>query len=341
MDDSDSDQVEDTHNEGKLFSSERVNPVLTSAAQLAGAEYIDASESESSLLFGQSGLKRKKPSPILHMPPDIYKMREDAEAFKGPLVSRTYDLVSIFRVPEEDLKELFEVPPLGDDADRYIKQAQSATLGFSKDWEKSLKGLDSHLRNMSRLSAFQLLIANATAIQLSDSPDAKAKDGVFAMSTLLADLAARQTAKLMRLSAHTVKLRRENFFAGIPGQHKEKLVESLKKLSVSSDSIFGKKGFTKAVKDAARVVDDERKLGSSLKSVGASSSGSRRRSDGKKRSSSRYHPYASSASRGSSRGRGTRANLTSAKQQSSKKSARSQSKTRGGRGKGRPWNKRL
>lgn len=69
--------------DSKIFSKDRVDPILLSAAQLAGAEYLDDSESKSSLTFGTSGLRKKKASPILFMPPDIYEFQEEARKFKS------------------------------------------------------------------------------------------------------------------------------------------------------------------------------------------------------------------------------------------------------------------
>ncbi len=159
----------------KIFSKDRVDPILLSAAQLAGAEYLDSTESKSTLLFGQSGLKRSRPSPILFMPPDVYEFRDDARSYKGA-VGKTNALTTIFRVPEEDYRELFKVPDMGSDVESFLKGYASTQSSYVKAWENSLKNIDQELRSLSRLSSFQLLIANAMAIQLSDSPDAKVKE---------------------------------------------------------------------------------------------------------------------------------------------------------------------
>ena len=89
---------------------------------------------------------------------------------------------------EEDYRELFKVPDMGSDVESFLKGYAGTQSSYVKAWENSLKNIDQELRSLSRLSSFQLLIANAMAIQLSDSPDAKAKDGPFAMAKLFSGL---------------------------------------------------------------------------------------------------------------------------------------------------------
>jgi hypothetical protein len=330
--------------DSKIFGKDRVDPILLTAAQLAGAEYLQSEEAQTSLVFGHSGLKKKKVSPILCMPPDIYGMRDDARAFKGAL-GKTNALTGVFRVPDDDFAELFHVPPLGKYVDSFVRKSPGNQPFFIKNWEAGLKGIDHELRTLSRLATFQLLIANAMSIQLSDSAGAEDKDSPFAMARLTTDLAARQAAVLMRLSTQTVRLRRENVFASVPGLHKQRLIEKLKELPISNDSLFGDGGFLKVVKRIAGDVAREKTLGSQLHSFAASSNkpgNAPRRQQRNRRGGRRAHPYAGDKF-GRSSGRGfqpkTKTSSFTARGGSSSRPARGQRGGRG-RGRGRPW-KRL
>ena len=73
-----------------IFSKDRVNLILLSAAQLAGAEYLDNTESKSTLLFGHTGFKRNRASPILSMPPNVYEFRDQARSYSGSIGKRSY-----------------------------------------------------------------------------------------------------------------------------------------------------------------------------------------------------------------------------------------------------------
>ncbi len=346
LDQDDEDNDEQDEKDKKIFSADRIDPILRSAAQLAGAEFMDSKESKSSLLFGQSGLKHTKSSPILCMPPDIYELRDEARTRKISL-GKVHALTTIFRVPEDDFKELFRTPDLGKDVEAFLKKSPGVQPSYIKAWEVTLKKLDRDLRAITRLASFQLLVANAMAIQLSDSSDAAERDSPFQMARLSADLSARQTAVLMQLSAQTVHLRRENVFASVKGVHKDKLVSKLKDMSITSDSLFGEGGFTSTVKKTAKDVDSERTLGARFRSFGPSSSASARsRKSGRgAKGGSRYHPYANQEAKDLSR----RSQPTiSYRSQSSggtdnRTSSRSNrgSQQKRGRGRGKPGNRRF
>ncbi len=330
----------------KIFSKDRVDPILLSAAQLAGTEFLEDTVSKSTLLFGHSGLKRKRPSPILSMPPDVYEFRDQARSFSGSL-GKTSALTSVFRVPEEDFKGLFRVPDLGSDVETFLKKTPGTQTGYIRSWENALKGIDRELRSLSRLASFQLLITNAMAIHLSDTENGAEKDSPFAMAKLSADMAARQTTMLMRLSAHTVRLRRDNVFASILGHHKSKLVDKLKSMDLQDASLFGDGGFAATIKSVAKRVTDEHTLDGQLRATGVDSgAGTRSGKGGKARSrtKSRFHPYANTESRGQRRDRSNQSSLSLRSQGSStgKSSSRGGRKQgRSGRGRGKQSNKRF
>ena len=332
----------------KIFSKDRVDPIILSAAQLAGAEYLDNTVSTSTLLFGNSGLKRSDTSPILSMPPDVYEFRDQARKYKGS-IGKTNALTTIFKVPEEDFRGLFRVPDMGSDVEAFLRKAPGTQTGYVKSWEAALKAIDRELRSLSRLSSFQLLIANAMAIHLSDSDNAAEKDSPFAMAKLAADLSARQTAMLMRLSTQTIRLRRNNVFASVLGLHKGKLVDALKALDIQDSSLFGDGGFAATIKQVAKDVTSERTLSTRLHTAGVSSGAGAGRGKGdsraKQRAKSRVHPYANAEPRNQRRERNSNQSSMSFRSQGSS-GGKSQSRGgrkqgRGGRGRGRPANKRF
>lgn len=101
---------------------------------------------------------------------------------------------------------MIQVPPLGSDVEAFVKKSSGIQSGYVKAWENSLRSMDQELRTRTTLSAFQLLVSNASTIHLSDSPEAKRKDSPFAMARLIADISARQSAVLMRMSVQTIRL---------------------------------------------------------------------------------------------------------------------------------------
>ena len=279
------------------------------------------------------------------MPPDIYTYQEDALAAAGAL-GKAADLRTVFQVPEEDFRALFSLPKLDADVQEFLKNSATASQSnFIKSWEVTLTKIDKDLRAMSRLSAFQLLVLNALTIHLSDNcaeSEASAKDGPFAMARLAADLASRQVNMALRFSAHMTRERRSNVYAGLRGDHKDRLVTKLKKLDLNNDTVFGG-SFSKSMRKVVKEVQGEKALGlqrqafsaPASKSRGRSSSrASQRRSTG---SDSRNHPYASRGSRGRGRGRSSsyKAPASTASSRGGAQGGRKQQRGRG-RG-GRPW----
>ena len=280
--------------DSRVFNADRVNPILTAAARFAEIEFVPDEEPESKLMFGNSGLRRKRPSPILFMPPDVYTAQKEAREYKGKIGS-TPSLMGIFKVPQEDYDALFAVPKLGPDVEAFVQSSTVVPDGYVKRWEETLCSLDGMTRGLTRLAAFQLLIANALGVQLSDAQDAAEPDSPSAMASLSADIASRQVAMLMRFSEHTCRLRRENVFASIHGQHKKKLETKLKELDLGGGNLFGGKGFLKSLSKVAKHIDGQRKVSSTVGSLGRPRSRPPTkvtRGMRKQKRAQRSHPYA-------------------------------------------------
>jgi len=288
------------------FSRERLLPILKSAGLAANVEFEGEEKPESSLLFGGLGLRSRKVTPMVRMPPEVCTAQEEVRSsYKGALGnSRVFN--TIFRVPEDDFVDYFNPPAFDADALQFFAPLKSKKQWtYLPAWEEQLVKLDREIRGVSRLAAFQLLILNNLTIQLSDdeSGEGHEPDSPFAMARLTAELAGQQIKQLMRISHATIPMRRNNVCAGLSGAHKEDIASRLKGLRLDSQSLFAGK-FTEALKEVHKKIKREQAIG---KVVQSETSTYRSRGKGKgasKSSSSSYgnsrsHPY---GNRGKGRG---------------------------------------
>ena len=271
---------EEEDKDDKVFTSDRVAPILTAAAMLAGAEYVDSKVRQSSLAFGNPGLKKSAVDPVVVIPSDIHQFQEDAASTKRKLGSADA-LNRVFRVSEQDFAQFFTVPQMDSDVAGFLENAAiGSPNAYCKTWESMLMGVDREIRSVTRLCTFQLLISNALSINLSDNcaekDGVRTDDGPFAMAKLSADLNARSINLLMQLSAKNRAARRENVCTGIKNMRintraRTKIVKKLKKLPLTGVTLFGKRKFTSTVKKVTKSVKDERTLGFNLQSFFQSS----------------------------------------------------------------------
>ena len=284
--------------DAKVFTAERCNALIRRAARLADSEFVPEEEPASKLSFGRSGLTKKRTAPIIAMPPDVYTLQKNAKVYGGKIGS-TPSMTGLFRVPEEDFRSLFMVPKLDGDVLDFVQLGLAApVMGYVKSWEDSLSKVDEEVRGLTRLAAFQLMFANALGVELSDLPDGDAPDSPQAFASLLADMASRQTAMLMRLSASVSRMRQDNVFAAARGPNKKNLVEKLKELSIGDEVLFGGKGFQKTLNKAAKKIASQKEVNAKL----GNARDPRRRLKAKRASrqmrAPRNHPYVGASSRG-------------------------------------------
>jgi len=320
------------------FSRERLFPILKAAGMAANIEFEEEDKTERSLIFGGLGLSKRKIMPIVHMPPEVYTSQDEVRKFKGSLGgSQVFN--TIFRVPEDDYEDLFRPPAFDQDAaDFFASQNKRKQASFLMHWERDLVKMDREIRAVARLSAFQLIILNTLAIELSDEElvdDQPVPDGPFAMSRLAAEISAQQLTQLMRIAHATIPLRRENAYAGLAGNHKDEIVKKLKNLNLDSENLFAGK-FTNTLKQIAKKIECEQTIGKTLQASVPSYSG-RGKGSGAQKSSSNYrgqnrsHPYGGG---GGSRGRGKR-NENSAGGSGYQSNRNNNNQRRYGRGQGR------
>jgi len=332
----------------KRFSRDRLNPVLSAAAKAAGSEFVKDEVRQSSLLFGNTSMRRGGVDPISQMPPDVYNFQDDVRSFKGTLGNSSF-FNKLFRVPEEDYTQLFKTPEVDADTLAFIKpQVKASPSNYFSSTEKFLCNIDRELRILSRVSAFQLLILNALSIQLSDGcadgEERDSPDGPFAMAKLASDIASQQVQHSMRISHHTLSLRRDNVYAGVVGKYKDDLVSRLKEIDLNGEYLFAG-DFSSKVKEVAKRVQREYTVSKGLQSTQSKSS-TRDRSvtKGSSKSASSYgnsrnHPYANrgrgnaSSDRSFSSNRSNNSSNQRGNQRNNNNNNRGQSR---GRGRGRP-----
>lgn len=239
-----------------LFSADRINPILKAAAQAAGAEVLSDDKPESSLLYGNLGQPASNLTPILSIPNDVHTLQSEVFKSKGALDKSVF-FQKALRVPEEDYQQFFATPKMDNEALIFVKNDKLAKQRcYLPALETQFVNMDKHVRVMSRLATFQLMIMNALSIGLSDGEGQSEQateepDSLFNMSKLSAALAGQQLRYSMRMSQHLVKARRDNVYFGIRGKRKDELLEKLKKVEFDSTTIFGGK-FAKICKKVAK-----------------------------------------------------------------------------------------
>ena len=339
-----------------MFSKERLNPILHIAGQAAGIEYTQEDKPAPALIFGNLSATRGKLTPTICMPQDVRDLQDHVRRFKGALGVKNPGnfFAKALRVPEEDFTEFFRPPQLDADARRLLKPCtKNKQQKYLPALEARLINIDYSLRTTLRLAAFQLIILNKLAIELSptandgeEGEDSSSPTSPFEMARLAADLAGQQLRQTMTISHHTVAQRRENVYCGIGTKYRDDLIAELKKLDLGSKQLFNGK-FLKSFKEVSKGVEHQRVLSTALTSLDKKSTSRRQSSYAASAALTRgrVHPY-------NSRGRGrssTRAYASSSRgttpssytPMNNNRGARPQSgRGRGrSRSRGRPWSR--
>jgi len=287
----------------ELFAATRINPILEAARDQFGlyVEEDEDTQQNCSLLFGGVGIGQSNGDPIMAMPNDVYNERDKLAKRKW----RAYPdkvLLDAFKVPLSDHKALFCHPVMDKEVEVVLpgmgkgSYKQTQLLHFSPYWEKELCNMDNHLRLISRLSSFQLTIANYL-LTIMDVENDDSPSGLKATATLVNDLAAQQLKAALALSMRTVTLRRENVQAFLRKVYVNELTSDLRKLAFSEEFLFGSQ-FGKTVRSLAKKLKDKKSLQVNLKPL-ASSRGRAKTSGGSRQRPQNF----SSRGRGGYRGR--------------------------------------
>jgi hypothetical protein len=175
----------------------------------------------------------------MKIPIEVGKLTKATIAAKKTYAKPPIAFQVAFRVSQEEHDEFFAVPKMDEKAEIIFKLIQtSKKIGsYSRFWEAELTTMDRFMRSMTRLSAFQLSILNATMVELQPVQDQQPSNEDFAIPAT--DLATDMAGQMMKLSigfSHRLtRLRRENACAGIKAKVIDMLRDDLLELPYDHD----------------------------------------------------------------------------------------------------------
>ena len=252
----------------EVFNSDRIDPIVKMIAQnldLSGS--VDESEEAGySLLFGGIGRGQSQSKPLIVLPQDFHL--EKKKQAKSKWRKRPYGFFGkVFRVPKKDYESMFKVPAMDPEVVKLLPKGSAVKLdSYSRFWEQEMISLDAHMKDLIRLSAFQVLFLNHLLDVMDLSQDADQVAGPSATARLVVDMAGQQLRSGMALSFRTVSLRRVNACAYFREEFGKDLSSDLAELEFSDKHVFGGE-FAKIVRKLAKKIRDKQTLESDLAAI--------------------------------------------------------------------------
>jgi hypothetical protein len=174
---------------------------------------------------------------------------------------------SVFRVPDDDYRDILSPPIIDDDVVKRLSSTRSraAPDSYSPYWEDRVKGVDTRSRELIRLASFQLALLNY--VDLLGNGSAHGPDGELDEALkLAAHVTAQQVRASMALSLHCVELRRANAGSTLQRTCGQDLVTAMKNDPRAHASLFGD-SFSWYVEVVADKVTKEKVLTDNLVTV--------------------------------------------------------------------------
>jgi hypothetical protein len=193
----------------------------------------------------------------MQLPIEVGKLSTEIANRKKLFVKPPRAFNHAFRVSEQEYESFFTVPKIDEKADLILKQLNSSNklTSFSRFWENELVIMDTFMRSMTRLAAFQLSILNASLVELQPLQDQDPGNSEFAIP--VTELATDIAAQMMKLSinhSHKItRVRRQNACIGIKAKVIDMLGDDLMEVRYDADStlLFGGL-YDKTAKQAAK-----------------------------------------------------------------------------------------
>jgi hypothetical protein len=181
----------------------------------------------------------------MQLPIEVAKLSTEIASRKKLFVKPPRAFNYAFRVSEQEYENFFTVPKVDGKADLILKQLNTSnklTL-YSRFWESELFVMDTFMRSMTRLAAFQLSVLNASLVELQPLQDQDNSNSEFAIpaTELATDIAAQMMKLSINHSHRITRLRRQNVCVGIKTKVIDMLADDLMVVSYDADPthLFG------------------------------------------------------------------------------------------------------
>jgi hypothetical protein len=303
-----------------IFHPERVNPILRTTAEFNGLDGIDEDEEDpAALRFGSLNYAGRRVSPVMKVPVEVGKLTQITVKAKKTYAKPPVAFDRAFRVSENEHDKFFSVPTVDEKVELIMQQISTHTKinAYSKFWESELFTMDRFMRSITRLSAFQLSILNATMVELQPLEGQDIDNSVFAIpaSDLATDIAGQMMKLSIGFSHRLTRLRRQNMCVGLKTKVIDILADDLLNVPYDVDPklLFGGQ-YDQTEKKAAKKQKstNETKRYASSVSKNPDSYGASRRNNRNQRQYSHQSSY-----RGASNNRGYKRKFESQAPQSS------------------------
>ncbi len=246
---------------GTVFDPKVVNPIVKRMTRVLSIQTSEESEDEADpIIFGDFGNSVSHAPPAVILPGKFKKVVDGVRktGFKARRMNKFSGISTAFRVAESDFKDLFKVPDLDEDIKTYLRDNKGTSRreisAFVQNLESELAQFDRPIREATRLIAFQVLIANASALDRRLAADESVRD-------LSITLAAQSFKILAGASVCITKARRANVINGLKQNLVSDLTDNLRKVPLDSNpsSLFGGE-FRKSSKKVAKIRLNEKTL---------------------------------------------------------------------------------
>ena len=250
--------------------SEEVAPLLQRMAKALGISLPQRHE-DTAVVFHLGGLTAPGRADRRSATPFAQDVRDTWAAMDADIAgSYRYPrrlIGSVFRVPDDDYRDILSPPIIDDDVVKRLSSTRSraAPDSYSPYWEDRVKGVDTRSRELIRLASFQLALLNY--VDLLGNGSAHGPDGELDEALkLAAHVTAQQVRASMALSLHCVELRRANAGSTLQRTCGQDLVTAMKKEPRAHASLFGD-SFSRYVEVVADKVTKEKVLTDNLVTV--------------------------------------------------------------------------
>jgi hypothetical protein len=193
----------------------------------------------------------------MQLPIEVGKITQVVTSARRTYAKPPRAFETAFRVSKKEHADFLTVPKMDDKADIVLKKlgAPNKDPLYSRAWENELSTIDRFMRSITRLSAFQLSVLNASMVELQPVQDQTSNNTDFAIpaTALATDISAQMMKLSIGVSHRITRLRRQNACLCIKKKNIDMFADDLLEVPFDKDPslLFGGQ-FDKISKNAAK-----------------------------------------------------------------------------------------